>query len=107
MRGDPRRDSSEEVRPTLRFRTIGPAEKETTVERGPAADHHRLARRLVLNDPIQLIGPASPFGNSRETFRRSGTDGSNPVPFSEESANFRSLSGGHIRLENNGAYATE
>jgi hypothetical protein len=32
--------------------------------RGPAADYRRLVRRLVLNDPIQLIGPASPFGNS-------------------------------------------
>jgi hypothetical protein len=36
--------------------------------------------------PIQLIGRASPFGNSRETFRKSGTDGSNPVPSSGESA---------------------
>jgi hypothetical protein len=68
-----------------RVRTIGPAEKETAVERGPAADHRRLARRPVLNDPIQLIGPASPFGNSRETLRKSGTDGSNPVLSSGES----------------------
>ena len=37
-----------------RIRTISPAEKETAVERGPAADHRRLARRPVLNDPIQL-----------------------------------------------------
>ena len=28
--------------------------------------------------PIQLIGPASLVGNSRETFHKSGTDGSNP-----------------------------
>src|SRR6516225_2682736 len=34
-----------------RIRTIGPAEKETAVERGPAADHRSLARRPVLNDP--------------------------------------------------------
>jgi hypothetical protein len=68
-----------------RVRTIGPAEKETAVERGPAADHLRLARRPVLNDPIQLIGPASPFGNSRETLRKSGTDGSNPALSSGES----------------------
>src|SRR5437773_11117867 len=68
-----------------RIRTVGPAEKETAVESGPAADHRRRARRPVLNDPIQLIGPASPFGNSRETFRKSGTDGSNPVPSSGES----------------------
>ena len=64
---------------------IGPAEKETAVEGGPAADHRRLARRPVLNDPIQLIGPASLVGNSRETFHKSGTDGSNPVPSSDES----------------------
>jgi hypothetical protein len=69
-----------------RIRTIGPAEKETDVERGPAADHRRLAGRPVLNDPIQLIGPASLVGNSRETFHKSGTDGSNPVPFSKQSA---------------------
>src|SRR6516225_9704018 len=37
-----------------RIRTIGPAEKETAVERGHAADRRRLARRPVLNDPIQL-----------------------------------------------------
>ena len=48
------------------------------VERGPAADHRRLPRRPVLNDPIQLIGQASPFGDRRETFRKSGTDGLNP-----------------------------
>ena len=40
----------------------------------------------MLNDPIQLIGPASLVGNSRETFHKSGTDGSNPVPSSGESA---------------------
>ena len=45
----------------------------------------------MLDNPIQLIGPASPFGDSRETFRNSGTDGSNPVPSSKESANFQSL----------------
>src|SRR5580692_12507224 len=68
-----------------RIRTIGPAEKETAVERGHAADHRRLARRPVLNHPVQLIDPAPPFGNSRETFRKSGTDGSNPAPSSGES----------------------
>ena len=65
--------------------SIGPAEKETALGRGPAADHCRLERRPVLNDPLQLIGPGSPFGNSRETFRKSGTDGSNPLPSSGES----------------------
>jgi hypothetical protein len=39
----------------------------------------------VLNDPIQLIGPASLVGNSRETFHKSGTDGSNPVLSTGES----------------------
>ena len=77
-----------------RIRTIGPAEKETAVERGPAADHRSLARRPVLNDPIQLIGPASLVGNSREPFHTSGTDGSNPVPSSGESTNHRFLGGG-------------
>ena len=57
----------------VRIRTIGPAEKETAVESGPAADHRRLARRPVLNDPVQLIGPASLVGNSRETFHKCGT----------------------------------
>ena len=43
---------------------------------------------------LQLIGPGSPFGNSRETFRKSGTDGSNPLPSSEESVSMQtSLSG--------------
>src|SRR6516164_7565685 len=64
---------------------MGPAEKDTAVGSGPAADHRRLARRPVLNDPIQLIGPASLVGNSRETFHKSGTDGSNPVPSCGES----------------------
>src|SRR6516162_3527314 len=59
-------------------------EKETAVERGPAANHRPLARRPVL-DPIQLIGPAPLVGNSRETFDKSGTDGSNPVPSSRQS----------------------
>src|SRR6516225_1301027 len=45
----------------------------------------RLARRPALNDPIQLIGPASLVGNSRETFHTSGTDGSNPLSSSGES----------------------
>ena len=55
-----------------RIRTIGPAEKEAAVERDPAADHRRLARPPVLNDPIQRIGPASLVGNCRETFTRAG-----------------------------------
>ena len=46
-----------------RIRTIGPAEKETAVKSGPAADHRRLGRRpegdltmLVESDP-QLLNP--------------------------------------------------
>jgi len=74
------------------IRTIGPAEKETAVESGPAADDRRLARRPVLNDPIQLIGPASLVGNSRETFHASGTDGSNPSPSSGESGKLPTMS---------------
>jgi hypothetical protein len=33
------------------IRTMGSAEKETTPERGPAADHCRLERWPLLNDP--------------------------------------------------------
>jgi hypothetical protein len=44
----------------------------------------------VLNDPIQLIiGLASLVGNSRETFHKSGSDDSNPVPSSGESIELR------------------
>ena len=67
-----------------RIRTIGSAEKETA-SRKARGRSSRLARRPVLNDPIQLIGPASLVGNSRETFHKSGTDGSNTVPSSGES----------------------
>jgi hypothetical protein len=77
--------SGRRTRQVGQCRTIGPAEKETAVEGGPAADHRRLARRPVLNDSIQLIGPGSLVGNSRETFHQSGTDGSNPVPSSRQS----------------------
>ena len=69
-----------------RIRTIGPAEKVTALVRGPAADHRRLARRRVLNDPIQLICPASLVGKSRETFHKSGTDGSIRFPPAENRA---------------------
>src|SRR6516165_886533 len=41
----------------------------------------------------RFIGPASLVGNSRETFHKSGTDGSNPVPSSAESANYRFRAG--------------
>jgi hypothetical protein len=47
------------------IRTIGPAEKEMAVERRSVADHRRLARRPVFNDPIQLIGPGSPSATTR------------------------------------------
>src|SRR6516225_388513 len=65
-----------------RIRTIGPAEKK----RRPSREAPRPTIGVsCFNDPIQLIGPASLVGNSRETFRKSGTDGSNPVPSSGES----------------------
>ena len=60
------------------------------MERRSVADHRCLARRPVFNDPIQLIGPASLVGNSPETFHKSGTDGSNPVPSTGESSELRS-----------------
>ena len=65
---------------------MGPAEKDTAVRSGPAADHRRLARRPVLNDLIQLIGPASLVGNSRQTFHKSGTDGFESGSLSEQSS---------------------
>jgi hypothetical protein len=67
-----------------RIRTIGPAEKETAIERPRGRSSSR--ETTMLNDTIQLIGPVSPFGNSRDTFRNSGTDGSNPVRSTGESA---------------------
>jgi hypothetical protein len=80
-----------------RIRTIGTAVRETAVDRCPPAPNHRcLARRPVLNDPIQLVGLASPFGNratAERPFRKSGTDGSNPVPSSADSANYRFRAG--------------
>ena len=72
-----------------RIRTIGLAVNETAVEKGSARNDRRLARRPGLNDPIQPIGPASPFGRAERTLSKSGTDGSNPVPSSGESANYR------------------
>jgi hypothetical protein len=61
------------------IRTIGPAVKETAVERQPAANHRRLARRPVLNNPR----PAYRSGRAtaeRPFSQKRGTDGSNPVP---------------------------
>ena len=49
----------------------------------------RLVAALICNlrlmTLLQRIGPGSPFANGRETFRKSGTDGSNPVPSTGES----------------------
>src|SRR6516164_65407 len=42
-----------------RIRTIGPAEKETAVERDPAADHHRLARRPALSVASPVATPSA------------------------------------------------
>ena len=69
---------------------IGPAERHGRRER-PRGPPSSSRETTVLNDPIQLIGLASLVGNSRETFHKSGTDGSNPVPSSEESSNYRFL----------------
>ena len=44
-----------------------------------------VSRDYLLKNPIQLIGPASLVRNSRETFHKSGTDVSNPVPSGGES----------------------
>src|SRR6516225_4201406 len=71
------------------FEPSVPPRKRHPSREAPAADHGRLARRPVLNDANQLIGPASLVGNSRETLHKSGTDGSNPVPSRGESANHR------------------
>jgi len=78
-------------RRTRRWREPDSNHRSRRERDGPAADHRRLARRPVLNDPIQLTDPASLVGNSRETFHKSGTDGSNPVPSSGESVSQREL----------------
>src|SRR5215831_19725339 len=49
----------------------------------------RLARRLVLNDPSSLSVRHLRSATAERPFRKSGTDGSNPVPSSGESANHR------------------
>src|SRR5262249_48108842 len=56
----------------------------------------RLARRLVLNDPSSLSVRHLRSATAAGPFRKSGTDGSNPVPSSGESANFRSRSSGRL-----------
>ena len=60
------------VRLTLRWREPDSNHRSRRERDGPAADHRRLARRPVLNDPIQLIDPASLFGNSERLFTRAG-----------------------------------
>src|SRR6516164_6170303 len=54
------------------FEPSVPPRKRHPSKEASAADHGRLARRPVLNDANQLIGPASLVGNSRETFTRAG-----------------------------------
>src|SRR6516162_5047189 len=49
---------------------------------------------LRLMIPIQLMGPASLVGNAERRFHKSGTDGSNPIPSSGESSNYRFCCGG-------------
>src|SRR5271163_1212223 len=53
-----------------RIRTIGPAEKERAVERGPAADLCRLATRPVFNDPSSLSVRRSPSATTERPFAR-------------------------------------
>jgi len=54
-----------------RIRTIGPAEKETAVGRGPAADHRRFTRRPVLNnDPSSLSVRHLRSSKPRDFFER-------------------------------------
>ena len=60
------------VRLTLRWREPDSNHRSRRERDGPAADHRRLARRPVLNDPIQLIDPASLVGNSERLFTRAG-----------------------------------
>ena len=43
-----------------------------------------VSRDDLLNGPIQLIGPASPSATAERPVRKSGTDGSNPVPSSTD-----------------------
>src|SRR5262244_2957278 len=67
----------------------GGSQKISDVEQleSPSA---RLARRLVLNDPSSLSVRHLRSATAERPFRKSGTDGSNPVPSSGESANHRS-----------------
>src|SRR6516162_3519442 len=68
-----------------RIRTIGPAVKETAVERGPAPNHRRCGRCPVLNDPSSLSVRHLRSATAERPFSESGTEGSNPVSSSGES----------------------
>jgi len=81
-----------------RIRTIGPARERDGRGEGDPQPTIVVWRDPCLNDPIRLIGQASPFANIRDPCRKSGTDGSNPFPSSGESVRPRlaedRLSGG-------------
>jgi hypothetical protein len=55
-----------------RIRTIGPARERDGRGEGDSRPTIVVSRDPCLNDPIQLIGPASPFGNSRDPVVRAG-----------------------------------
>jgi hypothetical protein len=87
------RAGTDGLRDSLRWREVDsnhPFRRERDgPEERPAADHRRSRDNLRLMTLLQRIAPGSPFANSRETFRKSGTDGSNSLPSSEESSELR------------------
>ena len=72
-----------------RIRTISPAEKETAVERGPAADHRRLARRPCLMTPSSLSARHLSSATAERPFTRAGPMVRIRFPPAESQANFR------------------
>src|SRR6516165_2693595 len=68
-----------------RIRTIGPAEKEMAVEKGPAADIVVSRDHLCLMTPSSLSLRHLSSATAERPFHKSGTNGSNPVPSSGES----------------------
>ena len=54
------------------IRTIGPARERDGRGEGDPRPTIVVSRDPCLNDPLRLIGPASPFGNSRDPVVRAG-----------------------------------
>ena len=69
---------------------LRPKQLATTVERDPAADHHRLARRPALNDPPSSLWSGTSRRQRRETFSQERNRWFESDPSSGESTNFRS-----------------